>query len=307
MEKNVLGVAVTRPNQVLNIMRGVSGSGKSTKAREIVGDGVIHSTDDLIESITGDYDGFFKSMIKSGKFHRLTEMHNKNFLNAKKSMESGVKNIVIDNTNIKASEPKKYVVEALKLGYHEDNIKIVDVGSGGATVKVLSERNTHGVPLDKIKKMVASHKGVGELTVKKILEAKDLDKRNDVLYAAVVLDDESIKILIEAFTTGLSEDWKTIAHHMTIVFGKGLEDKEEIGKEVELKVTELGFSDLAMAVKVEGYPSSNLIPHVTVAVNIENGGKPYDSNKITNWGKVDLGYELKLYGTVTEVKREGTT
>jgi hypothetical protein len=38
-------------------------------------------------------------------------------------------------------------------------------------------------------------------------------------------------------------------------------------------------------------------------VNIENGGKPYDSNKITNWGKVDLGYELKLYGTVTEIKK----
>jgi len=48
--KNSLGVTVTRPNQTLIVMRGIPGSGKSTKAKELVGEGTIHSTDDLIES-----------------------------------------------------------------------------------------------------------------------------------------------------------------------------------------------------------------------------------------------------------------
>lgn len=30
--------------------------------------------------------------------------------------------------------------------------------------------------------------------------------------------------------------------------------------------------------------------------------KPFMSNKITNWGSVDLGSPLKLYGIVTEIK-----
>ena len=149
--------------------------------------------------------------------------------------------------------------------------------------------------------MMSSHKGVGKLTVKKILESKGGLKNVDrVLYSAVVLDKDSQNKLLNSFK--IPEGWQSYAYHMTIVFGKGLEDKSEIGKKVELTATELGISDMAMAVKVEGYPSANEIPHITIAVNVNEGGKPYDSNKINNWGKLDLGYTLKLYGKVTEIK-----
>ena len=48
--KNSLGVTITRPDQVLIVMRGIPGSGKSTKAKELAGtDGVIHSTDGLVQ------------------------------------------------------------------------------------------------------------------------------------------------------------------------------------------------------------------------------------------------------------------
>lgn len=100
------------------------------------------------------------------------------------------------------------------------------------------------------------------------------------MYSAVVLDNESKDKLVNALSKKLPEGWTVFAHHMTISFGKGLDDKSEIGKSVTLVVTELGLSDKAMAVKVEGYPTNNKIPHVTVAVNTANGGKPFNSNQI---------------------------
>ncbi len=175
VSKNSLGIIVTRPSQELVIMRGISGSGKSTKAKSLVGEGVIHSTDEVIESL-GNYNNFFKVMIESEDFSALHKAHGTNFRNAVASMKSGVSPVVIDNTNLKANEPKNYVVEALKLGFADENIKIVDVGTGGLDADGLFKRNAHGVPLEKIKAMIESHKGVGPLTLKKILESKDMFK-----------------------------------------------------------------------------------------------------------------------------------
>jgi len=150
----------------------VTGSGKSTKAKSLVGEGVIHSTDDVIEEATGDYNGYFTKMVESGDWSDHGKMHHKNYLNAKASMEQGISPVIVDNTNIKATEPKKYVQAALRLGLSEDNIKIVDVADGGQKAEILAERNTHNVPLKTINRMLSSHKGVGKLTVNKILEAK---------------------------------------------------------------------------------------------------------------------------------------
>jgi len=301
MRKNVLDVAITRPTQELVIMRGIPGSGKSTKAKSLVGEGVIHSTDTLIEA-TGDYAGYFKRMVESKDWSQHGRMHNSNFKNAQTSMLNGVSPVVVDNTSIKASEPKKYVEAALRMGLDEANITIVDVADGGVSVEVLAERNTHNVPLDTIKRMSASHKGVGPLTVKKILEAKGgMKSERKVLYSAVVLDDKSKAALLQQFASMLPEGWKTIGHHMTIVFGRGIEDKDELGEEVELTVEALGVSDKALAVRVGGYPTTNKIPHITVAVNAAGGGKPFDSNKITDWASTDLGHQMKLYGVVTDI------
>lgn len=84
---------------------------------------------------------------------------------------------------------------------------------------------------------------------------------------------------------------------MTIVFGKGIEDKSELGKEATLTVTHIGWTDKAIAVLVDGYPSKNANPHVTLAVN-PDGGKPQMSNDITNWQKVK---PFTITGVVTEI------
>lgn len=303
--KNILGVDITRPNQELIIMRGIPGAGKSTEAEKLVGEGVIHSTDTLIEA-TGDYKAFFEDMIEKENFGPLHEMHKNNLNNAKKSMEDGITPIVIDNTNIKAWEPKAFVEHALKLGYDEKNIKFVDVGDGGCTAEQLAERNTHGVPLEKIKKMVASHKGVGELTVEKVLDAKEKGgSTNQVSYSAVVLDEKSHDKLVKRFPNFILDDWTVYAHHMTIILGRplkkmGLEDDK--GKTVELIATHIGFTNMAVAVKVQGYPSANENPHITLAVNTKEGGKPVMSNEITNWRKLDT--PMRLTGVVSEIKHQ---
>jgi predicted kinase len=294
---NSLGVKISRPSQVLYIMRGIPGAGKSTKAKSLVGDGVIHSTDDIIEKM-GDYRKFFEDMVNKKDFSPLSRAHRVNFTNAVTSMKQGVSPIVIDNTNIKMNEPKNYVTAALQLGYSDDNIKFVDIGDGGLVAEDLAARNTHGVPLEKIKKMMASHKGQGEMTLKKVLGSKDMyseSKTSDVSYSCVLLDKASHNALLSRIEP--PDGWKIYAHHMTINLGP-LKDKFELGKKVDLTVTKVGISDMAMAVVVEGYPSANKIPHVTIAVN-PDGGKPVMSNYITKWQDVK---PFVISGVVSEIK-----
>lgn len=167
-EVNSLGVLVTRPDQKLVIMRGVSGGGKSTKAKKLVGEGVIHSTDDLVAA-TGDYKGFWKLILENNDYSSLHRLHVKNLSNAKESMLKGISPVVIDNTCLRIREMSGYIKDALQLGYCDDNIQIVDVDTD-LSAEELAERNTHGVSLDKIKKMIQTKKSVGVITLEMVIE-----------------------------------------------------------------------------------------------------------------------------------------
>lgn len=305
---NSLGVKISKPNKELVIMRGIPGAGKSTRASIIVNNGRIHSTDALIEE-SHDYNQFFAQMIASGSFANLSRMHSKNLQNAKKSIDEGISPVVIDNTNIRANEAKAYVKYALEAGYDDANIKIVDVGTGGLTAQQLANRNTHGVPLKKIEEMIKTYNSTGELTVKKIMESKDMYPNSDILYSAVVLDEKSRARLLSWLGWVIPDGWTPIAHHMTIAFGKPVPNKEDVGKEVELMVTKVGKSDMAVAVQVSGYSSLNKIPHITLAVN-PDGGKAVMSNDITDWKIIedvhDCLYEGYIFvtGIVTNIKKK---
>ena len=297
--KNSLGVVISRPNQVLIVMRGIPGSGKSTKAKQLAGaNGVIHSTDDVIEA-QGDYSEFFEKMFASKDFSPLSKAHSTNLKNLIESLKNGVSPVILDNTNIKQNEAKAAVKAALEMGLDDKNINFEDIGTGGLSAQQLADRNTHGVPLDKIESMIASHTGQGPLTVKSVMAAKDMYKETNVLYSAVVLDGGSRASLLARVEHAIPKGWDKIAHHMTIVFGKPVPNQEDLGKEVTLTVTELGSSDMALAVRVEGYPSNNEIPHVTIAIN-PNGGKAVMSNDITEWIKLK---PFNISGKVTEIKK----
>jgi len=297
--KNIMGVDVTRPNQELIVMRGIPGAGKSTKAKSLVGKGAIHSTDDVIEA-GGDYNEFFANMIATKDFSPLGKAHSTNKRNAIASLKNGVSPVIIDNTNIKMNEPKEIVVAALKMGLSDNNIKFVDIGAAGLEAEELAKRNTHGVPLEKIKQMIASHTGQGEMTLQKVIGAKDMYKASKI--AMVVLDDASRSKLLKALGHNIPEGWDVIAHHMTINFGKGLTGDlvNDLNKVVNLRVVGIGKSDMAIAVGVEGYHSDNKLPHITLAVNRAGGGKPVMSNNITDWKKLDS--YINVSGVVKEEK-----
>ena len=276
----------------------MTGSGKSTKAKQLVGNGVIHSTDDLIEA-NGDYNEFFTNMVANNDFSALGQMHKSNFNNAVTSMKSGISPVIIDNTNIIANEPKNYVEAALNLGYDDNNIKFVEIGTGGLSAEELAQRNTHGVPLDKIKSMIQAYESAGPMTLTKVLDAKPMYQQK--MFASLVLDDSSKSKLLSSVSKYIPEGWEVIAHHMTINFGKGLPEdlKTDLGKTKSITAREIGISEMAIAVKVDGYPSDNVIPHITIAIN-PNGGKPVMSNDITDWKPLES--PVRLNGVVSEEK-----
>lgn len=123
-----------------------------------------------------------------------------------------------------------------------------------------------------------------------------------IAYSAVVLDDKSHDLLVRTFQDVIPEDYKIYCHHMTINLGEIKPEYEKyLGATVQLKVKSVGIGDKVIAVGVEGFPTVNKIPHITVAVDVNNGGKPVMSNNITNWKPIQFGFELS--GKVTEVQR----
>lgn len=94
--------------KTLILMRGLPGSGKSTKAKELAGkEGLIFSTDDFF--MVGDKYVFDPK--------RIGEYHEKNQERTIKAMKQEKPLIVIDNTNIKLWEMRKYVEAGEAHGY----------------------------------------------------------------------------------------------------------------------------------------------------------------------------------------------
>jgi hypothetical protein len=124
----------------------------------------------------------------------------------------------------------------------------------------------------------------------------------NIAYSAVVLDQDSHDKLVTRFEKFIPEDWEVIAHHMTINMGEIREDlKDSLGEEVRLEVISFAKDDLVAAVGVSGFQTNNEIPHVTLAVNRKDGGKPFFSNKLKNW--VSLPTPFVITGKVEEVPR----
>ncbi len=133
-------------------------------------------------------------------------------------------------------------------------------------------------------------------------EVEDLNESTgNILYSAVVLDDDdkdNLTMFVEDYVD-IPLNWKKVAHHMTMGFKQPVPEhlRDDIGKAVQLTVKEIGVSEDAIAVKVDGYHSNNKIPHITIA--IPKDGKPYNSNLITDWKPVDE--EIIVKGKVREI------
>lgn len=125
------------------IMRGIPGSGKSTRAKQIVaergGDGVIHSTD-TFHYVDGEY---------RWKPENVYRYHNYNFEFFCRSLEQRVPTVVVDNTNIRRKHFARYVVAAEAAGY-----EVVEVAMPMITAEEAFKRCIHNVPLEHIQKKI---------------------------------------------------------------------------------------------------------------------------------------------------------
>ncbi|KAM6402303.1 NEDD4-binding protein 2 isoform 2-T5 [Pluvialis apricaria] len=151
--------------QVLVLLRGVPGSGKSYLARTLLEDnpgGIILSTDDYF--------------YKHGQYHYdpdcLGEAHDWNRKRAKEAFEMRISPIIIDNTNIQAWEMKPYVTLAQQFKY---KVMFREPDTWWKfKPKELERRNIHGVSKERIKRMLERYERC--LTVSSILDSSVPDK-----------------------------------------------------------------------------------------------------------------------------------
>ncbi|XP_047246717.1 NEDD4-binding protein 2-like 2 [Girardinichthys multiradiatus] len=130
---------------VLILMRGLPGSGKTSRARELLSSGpsgIILSTDDYF----AEKEGYHYDPGLLGAAHEWNQSR------AKDALQDGRSPIIIDNTNLQAWEMKPYVKMALERGYE------VDFCEPDTRWKFdpyeLEKRNKHGVPQEKIAQMM---------------------------------------------------------------------------------------------------------------------------------------------------------
>lgn len=131
---------VAPKEKVLIIMRGISGSGKSTKAKSFGGN--VYSTDDF----------FMENEEYKFDPSKIVEAHGWNQNRVKEAMSSGETPIVVDNTNTQKWEAKPYVLMAKEFGYA---VKVEESDTPWRfDAEELSKRNVHGVPKPAIQGMV---------------------------------------------------------------------------------------------------------------------------------------------------------
>ncbi|NXI68525.1 N4BP2 protein, partial [Anseranas semipalmata] len=166
--------------QVLVLLRGVPGSGKSYLARTLLEDnpgGVILSTDDYF--------------YKHGQYHYdpdcLGEAHDWNRKRAKEAFEMKISPIIIDNTNIQAWEMKPYVILAQQFKY---KVMFREPDTWWKfKPKELERRNVHGVSKEKIKRMLERYERC--LTVSSILDSSVPDKSEVAAWSEDPCQEES--------------------------------------------------------------------------------------------------------------------
>src|SRR3990167_9157499 len=129
-------------NQLI-ILKGLPGSGKSTKAKELAGEfGLICSADNFFVGKDGVY---------SFKRENILDAHRQCKDDVVRAMINQTELIIVDNTNTMRWEYQFYLDKAVQYQY---NTRIEMVGNL-TDVYLYFSRNIHGVPLEVVKKMAA--------------------------------------------------------------------------------------------------------------------------------------------------------
>jgi len=132
------------PRTTMTIMRGLPGSGKSTKAKKIAAEtgAIIVSADNFFVG----HDGVYRF-----EPSRIGDAHASCYEGAVNAVTRG-NSVIVDNTNTQKWEFQKYVELSIATGMV---INIVTVYDGGLSDEALARRNTHDVPVEAIARMRA--------------------------------------------------------------------------------------------------------------------------------------------------------
>ncbi len=144
-----------------------------------------------------------------------------------------------------------------------------------------------------------------------ILEVKRLQKLAGILeeqtrtisYTGIVLTKADSDNLVSALKEKIPKGWEIVAHHATVNMGSFKGDRNLLNSEKTLTVNSFAIDNKVCAVSVSmppEIPSKNINPHITIAVNRVEGGKPFDSNKL-DWAKAEQIQSMKLDGKLVEV------
>ncbi len=144
--------------RVMFLIRGPSGTGKSTLSQTLGGE--VFSSDDFFGSDPEEY-------LQNFSPEKVPEAHNWNLERVGDAMRRSVSPIIVDNTMTQGWEMKPYVTLADKFGYRpviqepqsgiwrdiKDMMQRKDQAGLDSAADELVRRNKHGVPKERIKDM----------------------------------------------------------------------------------------------------------------------------------------------------------
>lgn len=178
------GAVQSEMKRKLYIMRGLPGSGKSTKAKELAGKlGKVFSTDDFFMQ-----DGEYRF-----DANRLPEYHRRNLDASTMAMRRGTGVVVIDNTNIEPWHFDKYVEAGRLYGYELEFVEFDPRNYSDAKLKELASRNTHRVPEAAIRSMKDKWVPIDAKKYKdaKVMPMTGTDLGNSVAFGPTLLHNPS--------------------------------------------------------------------------------------------------------------------
>ena len=134
----------------LVILRGVSGSGKSTKARQMIAD-FYKETNSISWLICSADDYFMNNGVYKFDRRLLKEAHLQCQIDLICGMMDNVELIILDNTNTHKWEYASYLGNAKQYGYEVEEVIVGNTQD----VELYAARNKHGVPLESIARQSA--------------------------------------------------------------------------------------------------------------------------------------------------------
>ncbi|KAJ2951018.1 hypothetical protein O0L34_g5392 [Tuta absoluta] len=142
-------------SRILILMRGLTGSGKTYLARQIVEILVGPSPTNYNNHIFSTDDFFMVRGRYEYQQYRLSEAHDWNQNRVRQALRRGLSPVIVDNTNIEIWEMEPYVREGVRNGYI---IEVVEPNTPWARkAHQLLKKTAHNVPMSTIKRKLDSY------------------------------------------------------------------------------------------------------------------------------------------------------